>query len=53
MTTTEKQIRTYLKNEGLTYGVKTIRWIIYVIEMGKERQLALNQTLVKNIKELL
>jgi hypothetical protein len=53
MTTTEKQIKMYLKNEGLTYPVKTIRWIIYVIELGKENSLALNIRLVEGVKGLL
>ena len=53
MTTTEKQIKMYLKNEGLTYRVRTIRYIIYVIELGKENSLALNVKLVEGIKNLL
>jgi hypothetical protein len=53
MTILEKQIRTYLKNEGLSYSVKTIRWVIYTIEMGKGSSLGLDVKLVENIKRIL
>jgi|688.fasta_scaffold2512723_2 hypothetical protein len=53
MSIVEKQVKMYLKEEGLNYSVKTIRYMLYTIEMGKENTLELNVKLLNKIKGLI